>query len=214
MLPPLCAWILANHQPCNQFALRRRQFCRAHDRLARIEDANHEFRETLDLISTLDTPNLISVIQHTLDFVTRHTIAPGHAQTIFAAAQDRLGQLLDESIKDDLVNDLADDPDDDFLEPPHAPDSSPREAPPYPQPAQCEAQQHSRDDHRPTKAELVALLGPAAVGVHLPPGITLSDLKSAMSHLNHFASMNSKTQPAKITVTPAPSATSTLTRAE
>jgi hypothetical protein len=121
MLPPLCAWILANGQPCNQFALRRQTFCRAHHRLARIDESNQELRETLDLIATIDAHNLISLLQHVLDRVLRHTIAPARAQTLFEAAQNRLTALLDLP-DDDLDNDPAfDDEDDDApLPTPHA----------------------------------------------------------------------------------------------
>lgn len=105
MLPPMCAWILANGQPCNQFALRRHQFCRAHDKLSRVERSNLELRETLDLISTIDIQNLIALTQHTIESVIRHSITPDRAHTIFEAALDRLGVLLAGYVTDDTAAD-------------------------------------------------------------------------------------------------------------
>ncbi len=105
MLPPLCAWILANGQPCNQFALRRRQFCRAHDKLSRVEQSNLELRETLDLISTIDIQNLISLTRHTIEGVIRHSIAPGRAHTILEAARGRLDILLAGNVTDGTATD-------------------------------------------------------------------------------------------------------------
>ena len=171
MLPPLCAWILANGQPCNQFALRRRQFCRAHEKLARIEDSNHELRETLDLISTLDIQNLIALTQHYLDAVIRHTIAPARAQTIFEAAHQRLGVLLAGMFDDEAPNDP----------PSLVPQPVPRRSP------------HPSADH---------------------PSPSLTDFASAIAQLNRLVSINSGQQGGKIPANPAPSAVSTLTRAE
>ena len=214
MLPPMCAWILVNGQPCNQFALRRRQFCRAHDKLARIEHSNLELREILDLISTIDICNLISLMQQTLDAVIRHSIAPTRAQTIFDAVQNRLTALIEEDLADDSI---VDDPD------PAAQSASARTARPAQalSEARCasngsspEARVERGESRRPTKAELEALLGPDAAGVPIPRGMTLSDLKSAMSQLNYVVSMNSRPQAAKIATNPASSMTSTLTSAK
>ena len=196
MLPPMCAWILANGQPCNQFALRRNQFCRAHVKLARVENSNQELRELLDLISTIDIHNLISLIQHILNGVTRHSIAPARAQTIFNAVQERLTAILEKDaiLEEDLLDDSADDL--------SCPDPS-RPAP-----------GSSIASRRPRPADVERILGPDAKGVPIPPGIDLNDIISAKALLNPFLPMNSGDKPLKTDLTPAPLATSTLTPAK
>ena len=97
MIPPICSWILANEQQCAQFALRGRRFCRAHDKLARVEQTNRETRALVGQINASDLRTLILRLLATLDAVVEHRVSPNRAHLIFQVSFQRLEELLDEA---------------------------------------------------------------------------------------------------------------------
>jgi len=98
MLPPLCAWILPQGQPCTQPALRGRILCRAHEKSARREEIAQLNQSICDRIATQDLFGLIDCLQQTLALATRHRMSPDRQRLVYAAVHRRLTQIFMENL--------------------------------------------------------------------------------------------------------------------
>jgi hypothetical protein len=207
MLPPLCTWILANKQTCAQFALRGRRFCRAHEKLARIEQTNLDTRRMLQEIASSDLYSLIALLQNTLDDVMAHRISPNRAQLIFQATRQRFEQ------PETLILDDSDSPEPSF------PDFDPGPGPDSPSPRLAPMQNFQRQPGPPAirQAQPPAIplsmedvFGPRAAGMETPPDFDLNTFVRAMNDLKAAYSNDNSSRAAKTPLTARPSTASTL----